>query len=124
MEKILPSSNLYSHPGRLLEDHLIGVANLADSFCQDKSLLQQERLKILTRTIALSHDLGKATKFFQDYLKTDEKEKPKFKNQSETRHGLFSAVCAYYLVKELLNRTNEDVGYYPFFAFEVVKKCN
>lgn len=122
MEKILPSSNLYSHPGRLLEEHLIGVANLADSFCKDKSFPQQERLKNLTRTIALSHDLGKATTFFQNYLKADEKEKLKFKNQKETRHGLFSAVCAYYLVKELLNRTNEDVGYYPFFAFEVVKR--
>lgn len=122
MEKILPSSDLYSHPGRLLEEHLIGVANLADSFCKDKSFPQQERLKILTRTIALSHDLGKATTFFQNYLKADEKEKLKFKNQKETRHGLFSAVCTYYLVKELLNRTNEDVGYYPFFAFEVVKR--
>ncbi|MCX9082377.1 MAG: CRISPR-associated helicase Cas3' [Candidatus Methanoperedens sp.] len=122
MEKILPSSNLYSHPGRLLEEHLIGVANLADSFCKDKSFPQQERLKILTRTIALSHDLGKATTFFQNYLKADEKEKLKFKNQKETHHGLFSAVCAYYLVKELLYRTNEDVGYYPFFAFEVVKR--
>jgi CRISPR-associated endonuclease/helicase Cas3 len=122
MEKILPSSNIYSHPGRLLEDHLIGVANLSELFCQDKSFPEKEILKRLTRIIALSHDLGKATTFFQDYLKADEKEKIKLKNQSETHHGLFSAVCAYYLVKELLNKTDEDVGYYPFFAFEVVKR--
>lgn len=122
MEKILPSSNLYSHPGRLLEDHLIGVANLAELFCQDKRFPEKESLKQLTRIIALSHDLGKATTFFQDYLKADEKEKIKLRNQPETRHGLFSAVCAYYLVKELLNRTNAGVGYYPFFAFEVVKR--
>jgi CRISPR-associated endonuclease/helicase Cas3 len=122
MEKILHSSNLYSHPGRLLEDHLIGVANLAELFCQDKRFPEKEFLKQLVRIIALSHDLGKATTFFQDYLKADEIEKIKLKNQSETHHGLFSAVCTYYLVKELLNKTNEDVGYYPFFAFEVVKK--
>ncbi|MCX9087663.1 MAG: CRISPR-associated endonuclease Cas3'', partial [Candidatus Methanoperedens sp.] len=118
----MPSSDLFSHPGRLLEDHLIGVTNLSELFCQDKLFPEKESLKRLTRIIALSHDLGKATTFFQDYLKADKKEKIKLKNLPETRHGLFSAVCAYYLVKELLNRTNEDVGYYPFFAFEAVKR--
>ena len=69
MEKILPSSDLYSHPGRLLEDHLIGVANLSELFCQDKLFPEREILKRLVRIIALSHDLGKSTTFFQNYLK-------------------------------------------------------
>ncbi|VVB92955.1 CRISPR-associated nuclease/helicase Cas3 [uncultured archaeon] len=122
MEKILPSSDLYSHPGRLLEDHLIGVANLSELFCQDKLFPEKEILKRLVRIIALSHDLGKSTTFFQNYLKAEEKEKIKLKNQPETRHGFFSAVCAYYLVKEYLDRTKGNAGYYPFFAFEVVKR--
>ena len=122
MEKILPSSNLYSHPDRLLEDHLIGVASLSRLFCKDKSLPDQEILMDVTGIIALSHDLGKATSFFQDYLNAGEKDKERLKNQPETHHGLFSAVCAYYLVKESLDRAEIDFGYYTIFAFEAVKR--
>ena len=122
MEKILPSSNLYSHPDKLLETHLIGVARLAKFFCNDKLWPEQEILTGISRTIALSHDLGKATKFFQNYLKAAERDKERLKNQPETHHGLFSAVCAYYLVKELLAKKKYDVSYYPFFAYEVVKR--
>ena len=68
------SSKLYSHPGRLLEDHLIGVARLSELFCQDKLLPNQSALKEITKIIALSHDLGKATSFFQDYLNADDKD--------------------------------------------------
>ena len=122
MEKILPFSNLYSHPDKLLETHLIGVAKLAEFFCNDKLWPEQEILKGVARIIALSHDLGKATKFFQNYLKAAERDKERLRNQPETHHGLFSAVCAYFLVKELLTKNKSAVGYYPVFAFEVVKR--
>ena len=122
MEKILPSSKLYSHPGRLLEDHLIGVARLSELFCQDKLLSNQSALKEITKIIALSHDLGKATSFFQDYLNADDKDKERLKNREETHHSLFSAVCAYFLVKDQLEKNGGKVGYYPFFAFEAVKR--
>jgi len=118
----LRSSKLYSHPGRLLEDHLIGVARLSELFCQDKLLPNQSILKEITKIIALSHDLGKATSFFQDYLNADDKDKERLKNQEETHHSLFSAVCAYFLVKDQLGKNGGEVGYYPFFAFEAVKR--
>ncbi len=118
----MPSSKLYSHPGRLLEDHLIGVAKLSELFCQDKLLPNQSELKKITKIIALCHDLGKATSFFQDYLNADDKDKERLKNQQETHHSLFSAVCAYFLVKDQLEKNKRDVGYYPFFAFEAVKR--
>ena len=118
----MPSSKLYSHPGRLLEDHLIGVARLSELFCQGKLLLNQSELKETTKIIALSHDLGKATSFFQDYLNTDDKDKERLKNQEKTHHSLFSAVCAYFLVKDQLEKNGGEVGYYPFFAFEAVKR--
>jgi len=118
----LPSSKLCSHPGRLLEDHLIGVARLSELFCQDKLLPNQSALKEITKIIALSHDLGKATSFFQDYLNADDKDKERLKNQEETHHSLFSAVCAHFLVKDQLEKNGGEVGYYPFFAFEAVKR--
>lgn len=75
MEKTLLSSNLYSHPGIPLEDHLIGVAELSDLFLSEKPLEARERLSNICRIIALTHDIGKATRYFQDYLNADDKEK-------------------------------------------------
>lgn len=122
MEKISPSFNLYSHPDRLLENHLIGVANLTELFFKDKLLPDQEILKKVTGIIALSHDLGKSTTFFQDYLKSAENEKEKLKKLKETHHGLFSSVCGYYLVKGFLPKDNNKDSFYPLFAFEVVRR--
>lgn len=117
MAKSSPSSNLYSHPGKLLEDHLIGVANLAKLFIDEKPLEIRSMLSNVSRIVALSHDLGKATQFFQIYLCADEREKARIKKQRQTQHSLFSAVCSYYLAKEL----NAE-GLLPFFAFLVVKR--
>ncbi len=117
MEKTLLSSKLYSHPGRLLEDHLIGVSNLSTLFLAEKPANIKEELTDISRIIALVHDIGKATGYFQEYLKADEQEKESFKSKKETRHSLFSSVCAYYLTKEL-----RPESIYPFFAFLTVRR--
>lgn len=118
MEKTLPSSNLFSHPGIPLENHLIGVADLSDLFLSEKPLAIKEKLNSICRVIALSHDIGKATRYFQDYLNANENEKEKLKKSKETQHSLFSSVCAYYLVKELA--LPDEI--YPVFAFLTVRR--
>ena len=111
------SSKLYSHPGRLLEDHLSGVSNLSTLFLAEKPINIKEEVTDIIRIIALTHDIGKATGYFQEYLKADEQEKESFKNKKETRHSLFSSVCAYYLTKEV-----KAESIYPFFAFLTVRR--
>jgi CRISPR-associated endonuclease/helicase Cas3 len=118
MEKTLPSSKLYSHPGIPLEDHLIGVAELSDLFLSEKPFEIRERLNSVCRVIALTHDIGKATRYFQDYLNADDKEKEQLKKNKETWHSLFSSVCAYYLTKKL-SLSNE---LYPIFAFLAIRR--
>lgn len=118
MEKTLPSSNLYSHPRILIEDHLIGVAELSDLFLSEKPLAIRERLNNICRVIALTHDIGKSTKYFQDYLTADDKQKEKLKKNKETQHSLFSSVCAYYLTKEL--SLADEI--YPVFAFLSIRR--
>jgi len=118
MEKTLFSSKLYSHPNILLENHLIGVAELSDLFLSEKPPEIKEKLNSICRIIALTHDIGKATKYFQDYLKADDKEKEKLKKNKETWHSLFSSVCAYYLTKES-SLSNE---LYPVFAFLAIRR--
>jgi CRISPR-associated endonuclease/helicase Cas3 len=116
MEKILPSSNLYSHPDVLLEDHLISVSKLSDFFLSEKPENIKDELSGIARIISLSHDIGKATKYFQNYLFADDEEKEKLKTD-ETHHSLFSAVCSYYLAKE---KCNNDI--HPLFAYITVRR--
>ncbi len=116
MEKTSHSSNLYSHPDSLLEGHLIGVSRLTDIFLSEKPKDIRDELSDIIRIIALIHDIGKATRYFQKYLFADEKEKEKLKTE-ETHHSLFSAECAYYLAKEIRNN-----GIYPLFAYITVRR--
>jgi len=118
MEKILSSSNLYSHPERFLEDHLIGVAKLSEFFLSEKPIKIKEQLTDVCRIIALSHDIGKATRYFQEYLNAEENEKVKLKNLPQTKHSLLSGICAYYLCREL--KSNNKL--LPFFAFLTVRR--
>lgn len=117
MEKTSPSSGIYSHPGVLLEDHLTSVANFLQQFLQEKEISFNKEISQVCRVIGLVHDLGKATGYFQDYLRAST-EKKQIKRTSETTHSLFSAVCAYYLTREL-RLTGER---YPLFAFLVIRR--
>ena len=120
MGKILySSSNLLSHPDKLLETHLIQTAELSEIFLKEKgNIADVEKLLPICKVIGLSHDLGKATGYFQDYLRvTDNSKKEKLKNRRETHHSLFSAICSYYLVKEVIS-----CDLYPFFAYVAVKR--
>jgi len=118
MVKTLLSSKLYSHPGIPLEDHLLGVADFSDLFLSEKPSEIREKLNNICRIIALTHDIGKATKYFQDYLTANENDKEKLKKVKETWHSLFSSVCAYYLTKKL--SLSDEL--YPVFAFLAIRR--
>ncbi|RMG05948.1 MAG: CRISPR-associated endonuclease Cas3'', partial [Acidobacteria bacterium] len=110
------SSGLYSHssPEKPLEDHLKGVADLVDIFLKEKpDELRNELLKVC-RIVALMHDIGKATKFFQDYLFAQKKTEGNDKKY--VQHSFISAVCAYFLSGLV---TEEKI--LRFFAYVAVK---
>lgn len=117
MDNILPSSKLFSHPDRLLEDHLIGTSNLITFFISEKPECIKNKLSEIARIIALCHDLGKATRYFQRYLDAAKDEKNKLRSK-ETHHSLFSAVCAFYLAKHIPNISE----IYPLFAYVTVRR--
>ncbi len=118
MEKISPSSELYSHPNILLEDHLIGVARFSEFFLSEKPPELREAIGRLLRVISLTHDIGKATKFFQDYLFAEEKRRETLRAKRETSHSLFSSICAYWITKNLC-QSNE---LFPVFSFLTVRR--
>ncbi len=121
MEKTLPSSNLYSHPGKLLEAHLVSVAQFMEHFLLEKPVSIQNELKDVIRIIGLAHDIGKATKYFQEYLFAEESAKLKLKSEYSA-HSLFSAICSYFLVKEQCQKTNNKNILLPLFAYIAVRR--
>jgi len=132
-ERILSLLNrLKSHPNKLLYEHLQKVGDLCQRNLSLKKLnidecLDFNILKDVSYLIGATHDFGKSTSYFQDYLQEEnEIKKIKLKNNLETHHGFISALFAYYAVKEYLSKGNFlDKKYYqylPVISFLVVKK--
>jgi len=117
MDNTLPSSKLFSHPDRTLEDHLIGTLNLVNLFLSEKPNYIKSELYETARIIALSHDLGKATNYFQRYLFAADDEKEELRSK-ETHHSLLSAICAFYLIKQISNISE----FHPLFAYVTVRR--
>lgn len=131
-------SGLYSHPGVPLEKHLVKVARIAAELLAQSPVAQngalagtgKEKLHRVLKACALCHDLGKATAYFQRYLLAGENEKKKLKNQEETRHGLLSAVAAFFAARAELGPAGEETGleeagegwFLAFAAFLAVKR--
>ncbi|MDI6604038.1 MAG: CRISPR-associated helicase Cas3' [Thermoanaerobacteraceae bacterium] len=120
-------SDLYSHPGKYLEKHLIGCSRLVDKFIKesDTNLMAKNILPRVTSIISLCHDLGKSTSYFQTYLDAKANDKKKFKGMKETHHSLISAVICYFIVKnevEKYNLEDDERMLIPFISYIVIKK--
>lgn len=128
------SFKLKSHPdsqdgrNRLLVNHLRRVGQLSRKTVTDKSLNIDDKdlLTDAAYLIGVTHDLGKATKFFQDYIiETDEKKKKYLKAKENTHHGLLSAFITYAVIKKYLSqsgREGELANFLPILSFLAVKR--
>lgn len=103
------SCNLYSHPDKLLKEHLSNVGCSSRETLSLKEIdlsdleLKKDVLVDLSYLIGVCHDLGKATEYFQNYIKeTDEKKRMQMKSRPETKHGLLSAIFTYFVLREYL----------------------
>ncbi len=93
----------YSHPDKLLVKHLMEVYHLNLSKVPDK-------LKCSYEIVALCHDFGKYTTYFQKYLM-----KPKNKSDL-SNHGFISAIFGAYVA---FNRLGEDSAL-PLIIYNVI----
>ena len=124
----LPSSELKSHPDKLLIDHLQRVGDLCRNTIDEKALNIEDAdlLKDTAYIIGITHDMGKATRFFQEYImEKDEKKKRSLKAKDVTHHGLLSAFFTYAVMKEYLSQTGHRGGladYLPILSFLAVKR--
>ena len=122
------SFKLKSHPDKRLVDHLHRVGELSKKTVTDKSLNidNADLLEDAAYLIGITHDLGKATRYFQEYInETNEKKKKSLKAKDITHHGLLSAFFTYAVIKEYLSQTEQKgelAEYLPIMSFLAVKR--
>jgi CRISPR-associated endonuclease/helicase Cas3 len=105
-------SKLYSHPDKLLKDHLCNVYQLGMKKFKNKKLnfTNINKIELVTKIVLISHDFGKANSFFQRKLelaskgKTECEEYKKLTKQGKNKsnHSLLSSMFTYYLLNKLL----------------------
>lgn len=121
---------LMARPGQLLIDHLSHTAEMCSQVRKKRLSLGNAANEILGDAASLmgfAHDLGKATRYFQDYLREkDEKKRRALKNQDETHHSLLSSLFTYRIVSDHLVRKklsdHSVYGYLPLLSFLAVKR--
>lgn len=116
-------TKLYSHPDYELEVHLNNVGIqcskniLLSNYNYSNSTLAQH-LPNIGYICGIGHDIGKATKNFQHYLKNNEIIGPK-------NHALISALCCYEMIKLYLKQNDlidEEYNLVNLYAFIAVKR--
>ncbi len=112
-----------SHPGVPLIKHLKAVASnclkIAQSATTDFGFSQNTK-EALVYICGVFHDLGKATSYFQEYLKNPQAEHSALKN-----HALPSAVFVFFVVKKFIESLSKEKAQSFFLAsvcFTVVKR--
>jgi len=121
-------SELKSHPQKSLLKHLIEVSTFSQNTISSKKLnfphVDHQTIEKIAFIIGASHDFGKSTPFFQEYIneKTNEKQRAILKNKSVTKHGKLSAVFTYFLLKEYLKDRKDIQADLPIFGFLIVKR--
>jgi len=86
--------------------------------------LTQNKLAITLEMLGWCHDFGKATTFFQEYIReTDFRKRIKLKNRKETHHALISAVFTYYVLKSQYYTSDSPLDeVMPLIGYLVVKR--
>lgn len=120
---------LWSHPHKLLIDHLREVATIASATVTKKGYdfslhngikITQRQLTDLTWIAGAFHDLAKATSYFQEYIRDPEKIHSHLKN-----HALLSSVFSYFLAVKYCNQEVNDkflAELLPLFVLIAVKR--
>lgn len=95
---------LKSHPGKLLQDHLLAVANTTRDIVAKTRTDADDTLLTVAYLIGLTHDLGKSTQYFQDHLNKGYK-------GVLSRHSALSSLFTFYIVKDYLDEQDIPDNY-------------
>lgn len=112
----------YSHPDAKLEEHLHHVGCDARDIISSKKIneIDNSVLSDIAYLIGISHDFGKFTTYFQEYLDN------RRKGDGLTHHGLISALLAFELVSAYIEsrdlQNHKLYKFLPLISYFVVKR--
>ena len=120
---------LCSHPQKLLVNHLLKVATIANAVVSDEGFnfslpdkmgITPKQLTDLVWIAGAFHDLAKATSYFQEYIRNPEGTHNHLKN-----HAQLSSIFAYYVAKrycslEINNKSLAEL--FPYLVLIAVKR--
>lgn len=113
----MSASGIFSHPDRYLEQHLSNVIEIGLKFFDE--IFSDEILKDIFTIIAFSHDIGKTTKFFQEYITKKDRN---LKSKKETKHSLLGAVVSLHLTDRYLKSKCIDNKFLLALSFIIPKR--
>jgi len=114
---------LYSHPDKLLHNHLANVMNIGLGKMDKVKLnfTNNAEVKRLAKICLLTHDFGKANDYFQQKLRYKsqpaEKQKEAKYNSNKSSHSLLSAFLGYWIAEQVLE---EDL--YSLLALIIISR--
>lgn len=104
-------------PNKLLEEHLLEVAQGARECLNHRALLNSELLQEASYLTGLCHDLGKYTTFFQRHLRGQRNP------DSLSNHAFMSAVLGAYLAKgNLVAFETEEGQFLPLLVYLTIHR--
>jgi len=111
------SFKLKSHPDKLLKDHLANVGNLSKEITESKKLPNNEIFTKITYLVGITHDFGKSTTYFQNWLEKGVKSRNAW-------HGFISGLFGYLVVKDFLSniQSANEFWYIPGIIWIVINK--
>lgn len=104
----------YSHPNKLLKEHLKEVSERSKDYFKFNF---EDDFTDVSKIIGLTHDFGKYSTYFQKKLKDEETEK------QYSDHSLISSLFTYYVLNKVLNLMNLSTNlkeYIPLISLFVV----
>lgn len=107
----------YSHPDKLLSEHLLEVGKVAERFTRNSGIENGEFYAQIAYLIGTSHDFGKYTTFFQDRL---------FKKKDWGRksdHSFISSLFTAWLIRNWLQKQNISdncTSYFPLVTYLII----
>lgn len=115
---IVSFSEILSHPDTPLENHLEESLRITRDLIENKS--PGPLIHDISELIAIGHDFGKGTDYFQEYIRDSSASEGRKKN-----HSFFSSLFVYHIVKEHLEDVKYDLSsdekkIYPLLAWYVV----
>ena len=111
------SFKLKSHPDKLLKEHLENVGRLSKEILKSKTICCKEIFAEVAYMIGITHDFGKATTYFQNWLENGRK-------TQYAQHGFLSSLVGYLVVKDFLSNIQklDEFWYLPGIAWIVINK--